>query len=152
MKKRERLALIKELVTSQEIDTQQELLRLLQERGLQLTQATVSRDMNELGITKVPSQAGHYSYGLPKPKPVIPETSPAPAKASILFVSAQEEGLASFLNIAVVPGSSLLVKRYLLETFPDQIFSLIADDDSLLLLAKSSHQAEEIRQTIQSWY
>lgn len=63
MKKSERLELIKKIVSENAIETQHDLLKLLEERGLTLTQATVSRDMNEIGIIKVPSSEGPYIYG-----------------------------------------------------------------------------------------
>ena len=43
-------------------------LKLLEAEGLTLTQATISRDMNEIGIIKVPSVDGPYIYGLSKDK------------------------------------------------------------------------------------
>lgn len=64
MKKSERLDLIKKMVLSHEIETQHELLKLLADYGLELTQATISRDMNEIGIVKIPSGTGRYVYGL----------------------------------------------------------------------------------------
>ena len=58
MKKSERLELIKKIVAENAVETQHDLLKLLEAEGLTLTQATISRDMNEIGIIKVPS-VGH---------------------------------------------------------------------------------------------
>lgn len=55
MKKKDRLELIRKIVQENKITTQKELVRLLQAEGLKATQATVSRDINEIGITKVPT-------------------------------------------------------------------------------------------------
>ena len=63
MKKKERLEVIKELVTTEAIESQQELLDLLDERGMHLTQATISRDMNEIGIIKK-GETGYYKTDL----------------------------------------------------------------------------------------
>lgn len=68
MKKSERLELIKRIVAENAVETQHDLLKLLEAEGLTLTQATVSRDMNEIGIIKVPSPEGPYIYGLSKDK------------------------------------------------------------------------------------
>ena len=68
MKKSERLELIKKIVAENAVETQHDLLKLLEAEGLTLTQATVSRDMNEIGIIKVPSPEGPYIYGLSKDK------------------------------------------------------------------------------------
>ena len=52
-----------ELISEHEIDTQDELLRRLNENGFKVTQATVSRDIKELKLVKVQSPAG-YKYAL----------------------------------------------------------------------------------------
>ena len=52
--KRYRCAKIKEIVQSQVIETQEELARALQQEGIEVTQATVSRDIKELMLIKVP--------------------------------------------------------------------------------------------------
>lgn len=64
MKKNDRLELIRKIVQENKITTQGELVKLLQNEGLKATQATVSRDINEIGITKVPTEDGSYIYGL----------------------------------------------------------------------------------------
>ena len=52
MKKNDRLELIRKIVQENKITTQGELVKLLQNEGLKATQATVSRDINEIGITQ----------------------------------------------------------------------------------------------------
>lgn len=66
MKKHERLQLIKEIVLSNEIETQHDLLEILKEQNASFTQATISRDMNEIGIVKIPNKDGRYIYGISK--------------------------------------------------------------------------------------
>jgi len=56
---------ILELIAEYEIDTQEELLRRLNQKGFTVTQATVSRDIRELGLVKVQSSTGYkYSVNL----------------------------------------------------------------------------------------
>ena len=56
MNKRERLEVIKDLVVRFPIDTQEEIVDRLKAMGVHATQATVSRDIKELGIIKVPAK------------------------------------------------------------------------------------------------
>ena len=49
-----------ELITAEDIDTQEGILKGLRENGFDVTQATVSRDINEIGITKVPTEDGSF--------------------------------------------------------------------------------------------
>ena len=151
MKKSERLELIKKIVAENAVETQHDLLKLLEAEGLTLTQATISRDMNEIGIIKVPSVDGPYIYGLSKDKTKKVGQVPVPIKSTVLAVSEETEGLENMINLDVIPGNSRLIKRFLLEDFKDVIFSIIADDDSLLVVAKTAEDAAAIRQEVRKW-
>nr|WP_303266514.1 ArgR family transcriptional regulator [Streptococcus lutetiensis] len=151
MKKSERLELIKKIVAENAVETQHDLLKLLEAEGLTLTQATISRDMNEIGIIKVPSVDGPYIYGLSKDKTKKVGQVSAPIKSTVLAVSEETEGLENMINLDVIPGNSRLIKRFLLEDFKDSLFSVIADDDSLLVVAKTAEDAAAIRQEVRKW-
>ncbi|MGT2907189.1 arginine repressor [Streptococcus dentiloxodontae] len=145
MKKNERLELIRKIVQENDISTQSELVDLLRVQGLKATQATVSRDINEIGITKVPTDFGAYVYGLSN----APRRSGQLSRGPKTLIKAVRQG--NFLNIEVQPGNSRLIKKALLNQFNPLIFSLIADDDSLLLLAVSDAAAADIHNQISSW-
>lgn len=55
---------IMELVTRQEVETQEQLQQMLQDQGFRCTQATVSRDIKELQLVKELGPSGHYRYVL----------------------------------------------------------------------------------------
>ncbi|MFC5631027.1 MULTISPECIES: arginine repressor [Streptococcus] len=147
MKKNERLELIKKIILSHEVETQNELLDYLKKEGLTPTQATISRDMNEIGIVKVPSKSGRYIYGLSKNKSAI--IVPQPLNISSIIVGISR--LKNMLHIDVIPGNSRFLKRHIVSEFSDQIFSLIADDDSLLLVAPTEATAEALLSRINRW-
>ena len=151
MKKSERLELIKKIVAENAVETQHDLLKLLEAEGLTLTQATIYRDMNEIGIIKVPSVDGPYIYGLSKDKTKKVGQVSVPIKSTVLAVSEETEGLENMINLDVIPGNSRLIKRFLLEDFKDSLFSVIADDDSLLVVAKTAEDAAAIRQEVRKW-
>ena len=62
--KQDRLKIIEELITERPISTQKELQELLLLRGYEVTQATLSRDIKELGLVKQASEAGGYRYAV----------------------------------------------------------------------------------------
>ncbi len=64
--KTNRHAKIKSIIELQKIETQDELAAALRDSGIEVTQATVSRDIKELMLIKVPDAAGHYYYAFPK--------------------------------------------------------------------------------------
>jgi len=63
--KQQRHEAITRILESRSIDSQEELLRRLAEEGIELTQATLSRDFREMKIAKTPDNAGNYFYRLP---------------------------------------------------------------------------------------
>lgn len=107
------------------------MVRLLQAEGLKATQATVSRDINEIGITKVPTEDGSYIYGFSTAPRRVGRSSVACRR--LLRIDRQH----AFMNILVQPGTSRLIKKILLDEYKHLIFSLIADDDTLFLVAQS---------------
>ncbi|HFH9839272.1 TPA: arginine repressor [Streptococcus suis] len=141
MNKRERLEVIKDLVVRFPIDTQEEIVERLEAMGVHATQATVSRDIKELGIIKVPSADKGYVYGLPKA---------GHSKVrfhSVLDVSSMDK----MLNIKLIPGSSAVVKRQIMEQFEQHIFSIIADDDSILVIIKDQQMLSQFETIIRGW-
>ena len=61
-----RHAMIIAIIKEQLIGTQEELGEALQTRGIMVTQATLSRDIKELGLIKVPTLEGNYRYSMPQ--------------------------------------------------------------------------------------
>lgn len=141
MKKSDRLAAIKTIVSQQKIATQQELSQALADQGISLTQATISRLIAEAGIVKFSEPDGSFAYGFAGQKSHLPALN-----QNQHLLSVRQQG--QLLNLQVVPGTSRLIKRLLLTDFGEQIFSLIADDDSLLLVATSAEAAQAIAQDL----
>ena len=73
--KTDRQKLILELISGQDVGTQQQLLELLSARGVRCTQATLSRDIHALNLVKLPSPGGGVRYGV-EPCPLY--TPPRP--------------------------------------------------------------------------
>lgn len=150
MKKHERLQLIKEIVLSNEIETQHDLLEILKQQNASFTQATISRDMNEIGIVKIPNKDGRYIYGISKE---IDNTciTPKQIKNPIIDVKQSTYPSKGFLHLTVVPGNSMLMKRVMLEKYTSYIFSILTDDDSLLVLASDEAASDYLFKELQSW-
>lgn len=63
--KKNRQAIIAKAIEEKSIATQEELLEILLQQGINVTQATVSRDIKEMHIIKRPNAAGEYKYCMP---------------------------------------------------------------------------------------
>lgn len=64
--KEDRIEIIKEIIKSQKIDSQETLLGVLKEQGIDVTQATLSRDLKSIGATRISDGWSGYYYALPK--------------------------------------------------------------------------------------
>ncbi|WP_303972657.1 arginine repressor [Streptococcus merionis] len=135
MNKKERLQIISDLISENAIDTQEEIVTRLQAIGIKATQATVSRDIKALGIVKVPSESG-YIYDLPHSR----KRKMRPQKNYLHDFAVQPP----FIYLKVEPGTSAVVKRQLSEQLSNQLFSVIADDDSILMVVKEGAAIEDV--------
>ena len=143
MNKKERLEKIRRFVTDYQIGTQEEIVEHLREAGISATQATVSRDIKELGIVKIPLKDNTYIYELPKS--IV--RSLQLAENNIIHA----ERMGHMINSQVIPGNTFFVKSQLMTVFSDQIFSCIADDNSILMVLRSEETAKDIFEQVKNW-
>ena len=143
MNKKERLEKIRRFVTDYQIGTQEEIVEHLREAGISATQATVSRDIKELGIVKIPLKDNTYIYELPKS--IV--RSLQLAENNIIHA----ERMGHMINLQVIPGNTIFVKSQLMTVFSDQIFSCIADDNSILMVLRSEEAAKDIFEQVKNW-
>ena len=143
MNKKERLEKIRRFVTDYQIGTQEEIVEHLREAGISATQATVSRDIKELGIVKIPLKDNTYIYELPKS--IV--RSLQLAENNIIHA----ERMGNMINLQVIPGNTVFVKSQLMTVFSDQIFSCIADDNSILMVLRSEETAKDIFEQVKNW-
>ena len=143
MNKKERLEKIRRFVTDYQIGTQEEIVEHLKEAGISATQATVSRDIKELGIVKIPLKDNTYIYELPKS--IV--RSLQLAENNIIDC----ERMGNMINLQIIPGNTVFVKSQLTDAFSNQIFSCIADDNSILMVFRSEETAKEIFEQVKKW-
>ena len=68
MKKQERQRMIKQVLHDNDVYRQEDLVRILAEKGVWVTQATVSRDVKDMQLIKLPTLDGTYVYSMPTEK------------------------------------------------------------------------------------
>ena len=143
MKKKERLEKIRRFVTDYQIGTQEEIVEHLKEAGISATQATVSRDIKELGIVKIPLKNNKYIYELPKT--IV--RSLQLAENNIVG----SERMGNMINLDVIPGNTAFVKGQLVDAFSEQIFNCLADDNSILIILRNEEDAKEMFEQVKNW-
>jgi len=123
---------IRDLVDQRVIRTQQELAAALRERGYKATQATISRDVAELGLIKV-DRGGTVAYALP-PRLIEAETSGEDRLRKLfrdLPVEIREAGL--LLVVRTLPGSAHAIAAALDRARWPEVAGSVAGDDTLFV-------------------
>ncbi len=146
--KRYRYNKIKEIVQSRPIETQEELSRALLEEGIEVTQATVSRDIKELMLIKVPTGDGRSRYALSPEENVLMSRS----RMSRLFQDSITR-VDSSLNLVVVhtiPGSAQSIGFALDHAKWPEVIGTLAGDDTILLISRSVEEIPVILDKIAS--
>lgn len=148
--KRNRHDKILEIIREKDIETQEELAAALKESGYTVTQATVSRDIRQLGLSKSPSPSGKLRYVLIRKE----ENQPADKYARVLrdsFVSA--ESAQNLLVIRTVSGMAMAAAAALDAMDHTQIIGCIAGDDTIFAAMSTAEDAallaEELRNQLQ---
>jgi transcriptional regulator of arginine metabolism len=133
---------IVDLLRNDEVETQDDLRRRLARRGIHVTQATVSRDIEELGLVKT-----RTGYRLPDA--TVPVANLEPSLAIVLkeFLTEALQA-ANLVVLKTRPGNAHSVAVALDANPWDEVVGTIAGDDTIFIATPSSHQAEVIRKKI----
>ena len=133
-KKHERQAAILELVAKYVVSSQEELRQLLLARGMDVTQATLSRDLRDLHLARVP-EAGGARYVLPDS---FASDGDKPLLASLLpQLFSRVDGVGELVVLhTVASGAQPIAEAIDLEEFPE-VLGTIAGDDTILIVTRS---------------
>lgn len=145
MKKKERHQLLKELIQEQVIEKQEDFVRILEERGIEVTQATISRDIKELYLVKVPAQNGGYRYSLP-PDVQFDTAKKLERLIKDAFVSIDCQDY--FLVLKTIPGNAYALGKLIESSSFSGVFGTIAGDDTILIICRSGEAALEVQEHI----
>lgn len=132
--KEKRHARILELIRSQDVGTQEEICDLLNQNGFKVTQATVSRDIRELKLTKVSTDAGRQKYV---------SLQDNGAKLNEKYIRVFQDGVVSInmaqniLVIKTVSGMAMAVAAALDSMDCKEIVGSIAGDDTIMCAVRT---------------
>ena len=130
MDKQKRHLAIREIIATNSVGSQEELSRMLHRRGFSVTQATLSRDLKDLGMSRVPTRSG-ARYTLPE-RPAENDLRPVVAR-EVLAIRANE----AIIVINTYPGRAQGVARFIDSQADPEILGTVAGDDTLIVLPRS---------------
>ena len=141
-KKDSRITAIKRIIKSTSIDCQEKLLTLLKDEGYDVTQATLSRDLKNMGVSKVADGKNGYHYDIPNAE--------QQKETKLSFYKDIERGFISLEfsdNIGVLktlPGHANSVAFAIDNVNFEEILGTMAGDDTILIVLREKAKKEKL--------
>jgi transcriptional regulator of arginine metabolism len=136
---------ILELIRAERIGSQEELRELLAERGFDVTQATLSRDLRGLGVAKAPDTTGSTRYTVPadaeQAVPALRRLLP------VLYISS--EGTGQLLVVRTRTGAAQPVAEAIDREEWDEVLGTIAGDNTILLILRDARKLRAVQRRIE---
>ena len=142
LSKEQRQKRIQDIIARESVSTQGELVERLQADGIRVTQATVSRDINELRLVRLPVGKGRHRYALAQ---TTGHTDALEELARLFqnFVHDVDRG-ENMLVIRTAEGHASGVALLLDRVRRDDIVGTIAGEDTIFVVARTTTEAESI--------
>jgi len=143
MKKYTRQSKILELITKREVETQEELAEGLKAMGIDVTQATISRDIKELRLVKVMSKNGKYKYAtIGQSQEGITDRLNKIFENSVVSIDAA----VNLIIIRTIPGAAQICASAIDYMGIDHIAGTLAGDDTVFVAIKSLDSVDYVLQ------
>jgi transcriptional regulator of arginine metabolism len=133
MQKTKRLLAIEKIITEEIISTQDDLLKKLKGKGMSCTQATLSRNLRQLGIGRVSDGSGGYKYAMADNNRTRVSS---PFKLNVVPVIKEIVDAKGLMVIKTLPGNASNTAFYIDSTGRYEIAGTIAGDDTILVIPR----------------
>ncbi len=143
MKKYTRQTKILELISKSEVETQEELAEALKNMGIDVTQATISRDIKELRLVKVMSKSGRYKYAtIGQSQEGITDRLNKIFENSVVSI----DNAMNMVIIKTIPGAAQICASAIDFMGIDEIVGTIAGDDNVFVAIRDMEHVEHVLQ------
>ena len=143
-------------IQNHEVETQEDLAGYLTEAGYAVTQATVSRDIRELSLEKVPGQKVRQKYAMRSTIPVAAEIKHPAAQPANRYATLLQDGIVSMeqagnlLVIKTAVGMAMAVAAALDAMEIEGIIGCIAGDDTIMCAVKTEKMVQNVIENLQN--
>lgn len=138
---------IKDIIENQVIETQEDLAEALRKQNIEVTQATVSRDIKEMMLIKIPTGDGRYRYAYPLEKNIIFSKTRMSRmfQDSVIGMNFSE----NIIVIKTLPGTANAVASTLDYAKWPEIIGTVAGDDNILVVVKPMEAVPEVMKKLE---
>jgi transcriptional regulator of arginine metabolism len=145
--KANRHAMIIAIIKEQIIGTQEGLGDALKARGVLVTQATLSRDIKELGLVKIPTTEGYYRYSLPQERTPGDLTRRAQRMLEDSMVAV--DSAANIIMIKTMSGSAHGLADALDDLDWPEVVGSVAGDNTIMMVVRDQDQVQKLISRLQ---
>ena len=137
-----------ELITNYDIETQEELAAKLVENGFNVTQATISRDIRELNLTKIATKGGKQKYAVQSSSDIVSNSK---------YMRVLNDGIitmdtaGNILVVKTVSGMAMAVAAALDAMQIKEILGCSAGDDTIMCVVKHAEETDRVKEHIESF-
>lgn len=139
-RKTERQSVIMDLISAHDVASQEDLRKLLETRGVSVTQATLSRDLRELGVVRVPGEQG--------PRYALPETVAADAIPSLETLLPQLfsriDGVGELIVLHTLASGAQPVSEAIDAAGWREVLGTVAGENTILVICRSPQARQEV--------
>ena len=147
MTKKQRLEEIINLISTNDIATQDELTEILVKKGYDVSQATISRDIKELNLIKVENGDKKYKYT----QAAIANNGPSVQLINLFKqITVSIESANNLIVIKTLSGNASAAGMAIDEMRFSQVLGSVAGDDTVLVITKSKNDAEIVLKTLRT--
>ena len=139
MSKGQRHIKIRDIIANNEIETQDDLVFSLKNAGYNVTQATVSRDIKELHLIKVPLSDGRYKYSLPADERFNPLQK---LKRNLMDAFVRIDSAGHLLVLKTLPGNAMAIAALIDNLAWDDVLGTVSGDDTILVICRTEKDTE----------
>ena len=143
-----------EIITTKCVNRQDDLANILIKEGFSVTQATVSRDIKELGIVKIKGSDGKSKYAIPEQNPTH-EVSDEKVITLLKTFIVSVEAAKNLVVIKTLSGNGSACGMAIDNLKPEGVVGSIAGDDTLLIVTHDDNDANKvvnyIKEIIKKW-
>ena len=149
MSKEKRQQTIIDLITHNDVRKQEDLLQLLSECGYNVTQATVSRDIKELRLTKILYEDGSHRYGVPKPTSASKHNYNY--KTIVSETVKEVENAMNFVCVKCPAGLANAACAAFDELHWDGVIGTLSGDDTFFIMCRNEDNAMRVANELRKY-
>lgn len=146
MQKLNRILEIEKIIAEENISSQELLLKRLKKKGIKCTQATLSRNLRQMGVSRIPDGSGNYRYAL---NSGITLNQISDTKLNIVPVIRDIVEAQGLMVIRTIPGNANATAYHIDNSGRYEIAGTIAGDDTILLIPRDGITLKQVHDCLE---